>query len=161
MAFAYSFSMILIEIQVCVPKPYVVLFVFFSHKGRMSEQHITMIIRPYWNLNLEWHLLPLFCGLFSISSQDTIRNPPSESKQMKKAAFLGIITTTFFYMSVAVAGYAAFGDSAPGNLLTGFPTPFWLVDFANTCVVIHLIGAYQVPYTTQCFLNQYTYVFYA
>ena len=77
---------------------------------------------------------------------------------MKKATFIGIITTTFFYMSVAVAGYAAFGDSAPGNLLTGFTTPFWLVDFANTCIVIHLIGAYQVPYSTQCFLNLYTYL---
>lgn len=99
----------------------------------------------------------IVCGLFAISSQDTIRNPPSESKQMKKATFIGIMTTTFFYMSVAVAGYAAFGDSAPGNLLTGFTTPFWLVDFANTCIVIHLIGAYQVPYSTQCFLNLYTY----
>lgn len=63
---------------------------------------------------------------------------------MKKATLLGIITTTFFYMSVAIAGYAAFGDAAPGNLLTGFSTPYWLVDFANTCIVIHLIGAYQV-----------------
>lgn len=76
--------------------------------------------------------------------QDTIKSPPSESSQMKKATLLGIITTTFFYMSVAIAGYAAFGDAAPGNLLTGFSTPYWLVDFANTCIVIHLIGAYQV-----------------
>lgn len=76
--------------------------------------------------------------------QDTIKSPPSEASQMKKATFMSIMTTTFFYLSVAVCGYAAFGDNAPGNLLTGFSTPYWLVDFANTCIVIHLIGAYQV-----------------
>ncbi|TXG64049.1 hypothetical protein EZV62_011043 [Acer yangbiense] len=40
----------------------------------------------------------------------------------------------------------AFGNSAPGNFLTGFGfyEPFWLVDIANLCIVIHLVGAYQV-----------------
>lgn len=79
-----------------------------------------------------------------VLGQDTIRNPPSEVKQMKRATFIGVSTTTCFYMAVAIAGYAAFGDNAPGNLLTGFTSPYWLVDFANTCVVIHLVGAYQV-----------------
>ncbi|GAA0168441.1 hypothetical protein LIER_23156 [Lithospermum erythrorhizon] len=43
-------------------------------------------------------------------------------------------------------GYAAFGDDAPGNVLTGFGffDPFWLVDLAITFIVIHLVGAYQV-----------------
>ncbi|KAL0908851.1 hypothetical protein M5K25_023366 [Dendrobium thyrsiflorum] len=42
-------------------------------------------------------------------------------------------------------GYAAFGDSMPGNLLTGFGfyNPFWLLDIAKADMVIHLIGAYQ------------------
>ena len=83
--------------------------------------------------------------------QDTIRSPPAENKQMKKATLISISTTTFFYMSVAIAGYAAFGDAAPGNLLTGFSTPYWLVDIANTCIVIHLVGAYQV-YSQSYFL---------
>ncbi|THF95714.1 hypothetical protein TEA_025307 [Camellia sinensis var. sinensis] len=41
---------------------------------------------------------------------------------------------------------AAFGNSAPGNLLTGFGffKPYWLIDFANMCVAVHLVGAYQV-----------------
>lgn len=49
-------------------------------------------------------------------------------------------------MSVGCVGYAAFGDGAPGNLLTGFGfyNPYWLVDFANACIVVHLVGAYQV-----------------
>lgn len=83
-------------------------------------------------------------SMILIEIQDTIKSPPSESSQMKKATFLSIMTTTFFYLSVAVCGYAAFGNDAPGNLLTGFETPYWLVDFANTCIVIHLVGAYQV-----------------
>jgi hypothetical protein len=43
-------------------------------------------------------------------------------------------------------GYAAFGDAAPGNLLTGFGfyEPFWLLDIANAAIVVHLVGAYQV-----------------
>uniref|UniRef100_A0A0A9CV38 Amino acid transporter transmembrane domain-containing protein n=1 Tax=Arundo donax TaxID=35708 RepID=A0A0A9CV38_ARUDO len=43
-------------------------------------------------------------------------------------------------------GYAAFGDEAPGNLLTGFGfyEPFWLLDVANAAIVVHLVGAYQV-----------------
>jgi hypothetical protein len=43
-------------------------------------------------------------------------------------------------------GYAAFGDIAPGNLLTGFGfyNPYWLLDIANIAIVVHLVGAYQV-----------------
>jgi amino acid permease len=92
--------------------------------------------------------------------QDTIRSPPAENKQMKKATLISISTTTFFYMSVAIAGYAAFGDNAPGNLLTGFSTPYWLVDIANTCIVIHLVGAYQVysqSYYTRILLSFHFY----
>lgn len=83
-------------------------------------------------------------SMILIEIEDTIKSPPSEASQMKKSTFISIGTTTFFYMSVAICGYAAFGDGAPGNLLTGFSTPYWLVDFANACIVIHLIGAYQV-----------------
>ncbi|KAG6551692.1 hypothetical protein Mapa_006781 [Marchantia paleacea] len=81
-----------------------------------------------------------------ITIQDTLKSPPSENRIMKKATLIGITTTTLFYMSVGCAGYAAFGNEAPGDLLTdfGFYEPWWLVDFANACLVVHLIGAYQV-----------------
>ncbi|KAI3979969.1 hypothetical protein MKX01_042623 [Papaver californicum] len=48
--------------------------------------------------------------------------------------------------SSGIAGYAAFGNDAPGNFLTGFGfyEPFWLIDFANICITAHLVGAYQV-----------------
>ncbi len=78
--------------------------------------------------------------------QDTLRAKPSESSQMKKATTTAICVTTSFYMGVALIGYAAFGDNAPGNLLTGFGfyNPYWLIDIANVFIMVHLVGAYQV-----------------
>ncbi|RRT34611.1 hypothetical protein BHE74_00057853 [Ensete ventricosum] len=72
--------------------------------------------------------------------------PPSEAKVMKKATLTSVTVTTVFYMLCGCMGYAAFGDLAPGNLLTGFGfyNPYWLLDIANAAIVIHLVGAYQV-----------------
>ncbi|XP_051150128.1 amino acid permease 6-like [Andrographis paniculata] len=81
-----------------------------------------------------------------IEIQDTLKSEPSESKVMKKASLAGVSVTTVFYVLCGCIGYAAFGNDAPGNFLTGFGfyEPFWLIDFANVCIAIHLIGAYQV-----------------
>ncbi|KAF3321701.1 amino acid permease 6-like protein [Carex littledalei] len=81
-----------------------------------------------------------------IEIQSTLKSPPAENKTMKKATFYGLGLTTIFYLLLGCIGYAAFGNSAPGNILTGFGfyEPFWLVDMANVCVIVHLIGAYQV-----------------
>ncbi|KAI3897050.1 hypothetical protein MKW92_052037 [Papaver armeniacum] len=58
-----------------------------------------------------------------VEIQDTLKSSPPENKP----------------------GYAAFGNDAP-NFLTGFGfyEPFWLIDFANICIGVHLVGAYQV-----------------
>ncbi|GJR93585.1 amino acid permease 6-like protein [Tanacetum coccineum] len=76
---------------------------------------------------------------------DTLRSSPPENKVMKTATTIGISASTSFYMLCGLLGYAAFGNNAPGNYLTGFGfyEPFWLVDIANLCIVIHLVGAYQ------------------
>lgn len=65
---------------------------------------------------------------------------------MKRATCIGVSTTTMFYVLCGCVGYAAFGNDAPGNFLTGFGfyEPFWLIDLANVCIAVHLIGAYQV-----------------
>jgi amino acid permease len=78
--------------------------------------------------------------------KDTLRSPPAESETMKKASRASIAVTTFFYLGCGCFGYAAFGDATPGNLLTGFGFygPYWLIDLANLCVVLHLLGGYQV-----------------
>ncbi|CAN6459414.1 unnamed protein product [Victoria cruziana] len=81
-----------------------------------------------------------------IEIQDTLKSSPPENKAMKRASFLGVSITTLFYMMCGIFGYAAFGNGAPGNFLTGFGfyEPFWLIDFANICIVVHLVGAWQV-----------------
>ncbi|KAJ6409436.1 hypothetical protein OIU84_009022 [Salix udensis] len=87
-----------------------------------------------------------------VEIQDTLKSSPPENKVMKKASLVGVATTTTLYMMCGTLGYAAFGNKAPGNFLTGFGfyEPYWLIDFANLCIAIHLVGAYQV-YTQPIF----------
>ncbi|KAJ4915315.1 Amino acid permease 8 [Raphanus sativus] len=81
-----------------------------------------------------------------VEIQDTLRSRPPENKVMKRATLAGVLTTTVFYILCGCMGYAAFGNRAPGDFLTdfGFYEPFWLIDFANACIVLHLVAAYQV-----------------
>ncbi|KAJ4835434.1 putative amino acid permease 7 [Turnera subulata] len=85
-------------------------------------------------------------SIILLEIQDTLKSPPSENKTMKKASMIAIFVTTFFYLCCGCFGYAAFGNSTPGNLLTGFGfyEPYWLIDFANACIVLHLVGGYQI-----------------
>ncbi|KAK6946418.1 Amino acid transporter, transmembrane domain [Dillenia turbinata] len=85
-------------------------------------------------------------SIILIEIQDTIKSPPVEHKTMKKATLFSVTLTTIFYLLCGCFGYAAFGDEAPGNLLTGFGfyNPYWLLDIANLAIVVHLVGAYQV-----------------
>ncbi|KAL6999047.1 hypothetical protein U1Q18_000215, partial [Sarracenia purpurea var. burkii] len=86
-----------------------------------------------------------FSGIL-IQIQDTLKSPPPENVTMKNASVMAISITTFFYLCCGGFGYAAFGNSAPGNLLTGFGfyEPYWLIDFANACIILHLVGGYQI-----------------
>ncbi|KAI5401035.1 Amino acid permease 6, variant 2 [Lathyrus oleraceus] len=79
-------------------------------------------------------------------SMDTLKSVPPENQVMKKSNIVGISITTFFYSLCGLLGYAAFGNNAPGNFLTGFGfyEPFWLIDIANIFITVHLVGAYQL-----------------
>lgn len=76
--------------------------------------------------------------------KDTLKSPPSENETMKKASTISLAITTLFYLLCGGFGYAAFGVDTPGNLMTGLNEPYWLIDFANVCIVLHLVGGYQV-----------------
>jgi amino acid permease len=76
--------------------------------------------------------------------QDTLKAPPAENKTMRQSTVMGVAITTAFYMSCGCLGYSALGNSAPGNILSGFYEPYWIVDFANVCIVVHLVGGFQV-----------------
>ncbi|KAK9145592.1 hypothetical protein Sjap_005495 [Stephania japonica] len=85
-------------------------------------------------------------SIILLEIQDTLKSPPPENRTMKKASMGAIVVTTFFYLCCGCFGYAAFGDETPGNLLggIGLSQPYWLIDFANACIIVHLVGAYQV-----------------
>ncbi|CAI0540870.1 unnamed protein product, partial [Linum tenue] len=87
-------------------------------------------------------------SLVHLEIQDTVRSPPAERKTMKEASGTVMLIATFLYLCCGCFGYAAFGDdsSTPGNLLTGFGfyEPYWLIDLANACIVVHLVGGYQM-----------------
>ncbi|KAK9666545.1 hypothetical protein RND81_14G192600 [Saponaria officinalis] len=106
-----------------------------------KEQKIWNILTALGNMAFAYAF-----SMVLIEVQDTLRQGPPENIVMKKASSIGIMITTFFYMLCGVVGYAAFGNTAPGNFLTGFGfyEPYWLVAFANVCIVVHLVGAYQV-----------------
>lgn len=90
----------------------------------------------------------------NLQMKDTLKEP-RENRKMKKAANIGIFITSFFFLCCGCFGYAAFGNQAPGNLLTGFGfyEPYWLVDLANACIVIHLMGGYPVITITQSLIS--------
>ncbi|CAK7323874.1 unnamed protein product [Dovyalis caffra] len=91
---------------------------------------------------------------YSAVEKDTLKSPPSENKTMKTASTIAVIATTTFYLCCGGFGYAAFGENTLGNLLRGFDfsEPYWLVDLANACIVLHLVGGYQV-FTQPLFAN--------
>ncbi|KVH99218.1 hypothetical protein Ccrd_022559 [Cynara cardunculus var. scolymus] len=84
-------------------------------------------------------------SLILLEIQSTLKSPPSQKVTMKRTCTIAIFITTSFYLLSGASGYAAFGDSTPGNILTGFGfyEPYWLVDFGNACIVLHLVGGYQ------------------
>ena len=52
-------------------------------------------------------------------------------------------------LAIGCLGYSAFGQQIPVNILTkngsvGFFNPDWLIDIANVCVVVRIMGSYQV-----------------
>ena len=70
---------------------------------------------------------------------------------------------TFFYLLCACFGYAAFGNNAHGNMLTGFGffEPFWLIDLANIFIAMRLLGAYQIKNHFQKLFQPNAFVFFS
>ena len=51
-------------------------------------------------------------SLILLEIQDTLRQPPNTIRTMKRAVDLGVGMSFVFYITVAVAGYLAFGNGA-------------------------------------------------
>ncbi|KAG6516729.1 hypothetical protein ZIOFF_027202 [Zingiber officinale] len=141
MSFAYS----LIGLGLC-------LFEFFSQPhfkgtllGLMGASNVSLAPKLWSSFQALGNIAFAYSfSMILIEIQDTLKSPPPENRMMKKASIFGIGFTTLFYVSLGCVGYAAFGNDAPGNILTGFQKPIWLIEIANLAVIIHLIGAYQI-----------------
>eukprot|EP00261_Vitis_vinifera_P018269 XP_010648286.1 PREDICTED: amino acid permease 8 isoform X2 [Vitis vinifera] len=109
--------------------------------GLTAAQKMWRMFTAFGDIAIAYTYTPVL-----IEVQDTIKSSEPENKVMKKANILSVSATTVFYMMCACFGYAAFGNYAHGNMLTGFGfyEPFWLIDLANIFIVLHLVGAYQV-----------------
>ncbi|KAM0029419.1 putative amino acid transporter, transmembrane domain-containing protein [Helianthus debilis subsp. tardiflorus] len=85
-------------------------------------------------------------ALILLEIQDTVKSPPAENSSTKRASAIAMVVTAIFYLGCGCFGYAAFGNDTPGNLLTGFGfyEPYWLIGFANACILIYLLGGYQL-----------------
>nr|GMC69992.1 probable amino acid permease 7 isoform X2 [Ipomoea batatas] len=94
--------------------------------------------------------------LIVLEIQDTLKSPPPEHQTMNKASLAAILITTFFYTCCGCFGYAAFGNDTPGNLLTGFGfyDPYWLVDLANACIILHLMRLSDILSTDLCICGE-------
>ena len=92
-----------------------------------------------------------------------LKSSKSEIKVMKKVDMMTALIMTFFYLLCSCFGYAAFGNNAHGNMLTGFGffEPFWLIDLANIFIAMRLLGAYQIKNHFQKLFQPNAFVFFS
>eukprot|EP01023_Acetabularia_acetabulum_P058183 TRINITY_DN6838_c0_g2_i3.p1 TRINITY_DN6838_c0_g2~~TRINITY_DN6838_c0_g2_i3.p1 ORF type:complete len:488 (-),score=64.93 TRINITY_DN6838_c0_g2_i3:164-1549(-) len=63
---------------------------------------------------------------------------------MMFAVSLSYVVVILCYFPVAIAGYAAFGNSVEADVLISISSPHWLVALGNAMVLIHILASYQV-----------------
>lgn len=88
-----------------------------------------------------------FCFNFSLillEVQDTLKQPPSAVRQMKKTCVYSIGASFFCYFMVAVTGYAARGDCVDSIVLNSYSDPKWALILAYSTVLINMLMSYQV-----------------
>ncbi|TXG66861.1 hypothetical protein EZV62_008136 [Acer yangbiense] len=78
--------------------------------------------------------------------QATIPSSPEvpSKKPMWKGVVVAYVIVAFCYLSVALAGYWAFGPFVEDDILISLRKPVWLIALANLMVFIHVVGSYQV-----------------
>ncbi|KAJ4953622.1 hypothetical protein NE237_030454 [Protea cynaroides] len=78
--------------------------------------------------------------------QATIPSSPEKpsSKPMWKGVVVAYLIVAFCYLSVAIAGYWAFGVGVDDDVLVTLNNPNWLIAAANLMVFFHVLGSYQV-----------------
>lgn len=140
MSFTYSFIGLGLGIATVIKNGRIMGSITGVQKAKVADK-IWLIFQAIGDISFSYPY-----SIILLEIQDTLESPPPENQTMKKASMVAIFITTFFYLCCGCFGYAAFGDATPGNLLTGFGffEPYWLIDIANVCIIIHLVGGYQI-----------------
>ncbi|MED6215950.1 hypothetical protein PIB30_118399 [Stylosanthes scabra] len=113
MSFAYSFIGMALSIVQIKEKGYAEGSIE-GISSRNGTEKFWLVVQALGDISYSY---PFSTILLEI--QDTLKSPPPENQTMKKASLISVVITTFFYLGCGGAGYAAFGNDTPGNLLTG------------------------------------------
>jgi hypothetical protein len=73
--------------------------------------------------------LPLLCQTPSAAARASRCLLPTAACRL-----CAVLVMTTLYLAVACSGYAAFGNSVAGSIMTAFTHPAWLVNLANAMV---------------------------
>ena len=117
----------------------------FGKGGSTPFTAAMAVFQAFGNLAYAWS-----CAALIFSIQSTLKEPPKAVESMGKTIKASFATTAAFYISVACAGYAALGATAPGDVLTGFSVSNEVELIANVTVLLHMIAVVQV-YTQPLF----------
>lgn len=112
-------------------------------------------VKGITNVSTSEKVFGIFNGIGAISAafnymlillevQDTLKQPPSAVVQMKKATAMATTVTLLVNLSLAVAGYAAYGNEVSSDVLQSFSGPSWALLIANFAVVFHMATAVLV-----------------
>lgn len=78
--------------------------------------------------------------------QATIPSTPEKPSKvpMWRGVVVAYIVVAICYFPVAFVCYYIFGNTVDDNILMSLEKPTWLIVMANSFVVIHVIGSYQI-----------------
>eukprot|EP00271_Cylindrocystis_brebissonii_P005973 TRINITY_DN1845_c0_g1_i1.p1 TRINITY_DN1845_c0_g1~~TRINITY_DN1845_c0_g1_i1.p1 ORF type:complete len:480 (-),score=28.50 TRINITY_DN1845_c0_g1_i1:406-1845(-) len=79
-----------------------------------------------------------------LENLSSIGTGPRAKRPMLKGCAVGYLIVAYCYFCVAIAGYWSFGNAISGNILNWLETPRWVVVMANSLVVLHMIGSFQI-----------------
>eukprot|EP01025_Chloroclados_australasicus_P061871 TRINITY_DN8126_c0_g2_i1.p1 TRINITY_DN8126_c0_g2~~TRINITY_DN8126_c0_g2_i1.p1 ORF type:complete len:450 (-),score=25.83 TRINITY_DN8126_c0_g2_i1:237-1586(-) len=65
-------------------------------------------------------------------------------KPMMYAVTISYVVVVLCYFTVAISGYAAFGNTVDADVLVSISNPHWMVALGNSMVLFHLLASYQV-----------------
>ncbi|KAI7844982.1 hypothetical protein COHA_001348 [Chlorella ohadii] len=138
--FAFSFSMILIEIQDTLhPGMPRNKYSMAKLEGLDAAQQASVLAKARASATEEAEEGE--GGETAVVLDDRDR---FEVVQMRKAVTAALYIITAFFMTIAVLGGLSYGYNSCGNILSCFENPAWLIIMANTMVLIHVLAAYQV-----------------